>query len=1144
MNEIRHQEEAASSGNLTQASEEVKPQPARRRKPVHAHAMVVALELVAGLLVGLAILAGAAVWRLSSGPVSLKFMTPLLEQAVNDEVEDYRIKIGETILTWAGWERAVDILTTDVQIFGDSTTPIVVLPEASVALSLRALLDGTIAATSVDVMAPAVVLSRDAAGTFSFGFSAAGPDADGAERPNSSLIEFFNLLDPATRTGELGFLQRLSVLGARVAINDQMTNTRLVARNTDLVLISDQIGTRGTLSSELELPDGETRISGGVNYVAGDDAFSITVRFADLGPELVARAVPELEMVARFKEPLSGAIGGRIGLDGTAESATFDLRAVPGRVAGSIQVGRDDQSVIAQLSFDRLDLPRLAEAIPEMADLRGIGVPVNGSATLVGSVDGTLKNLEFAINGGAGTLALPMLYQEPIAVQRVAATGTVTGQFQTVRLESAEIDLEDSKVGLSGVATRTGETMAVSFDGRIADLPWERVDRYWLPHLGPDARAWVLQNVNGGNIATAEARGTAQMQLGETESYRIVELEGQIALDGTSVRVLDTLPAVEQVDAVGTFGRDWLEIEVLRGQIDDIAVTSGTVRLTELDKDGKGEATVNVQGDLRKTLQLLDKEPFGFISQIGLSPDQFSGKVVASAGLGFPLRADLDPTEIKASVRARTSDVILSGALFDFDLTDGVLDVVADDESLGIAGIVRLVNQPVTVSLRQTFSQTGANPVEITASARADAAGLAALGLPTNDLFDGTVDIDASIKRQETGEFTIDLQSDLNGSSFSIAALDWEKAPDTPGTAEIRIKLDADGTPHFNTFRLQSGDLFAEGGADVDWQAQSLKRVDIEVLRYRDNDIQGSITTADSGAYEFSVVGSRLDVSRLIDAEPTNKVSVPISLTGQIDVLTAGPDRRLDNVTLTLRYDGQDIQAFILDSIVEGGGSLEIRYQPDSFGYALTVKAQDAGRALRSFDWVDSLEGGTLLITGHRPTLDQPVEGEVLVDNFRLVEAPIMARILQLVSLGLPEMGDKGLAFNRLNGRYCYLDGLLTVKRALATGGSIRVTAEGSYDVDIDRLGFRGTVGGASGVTDVIEDIPLLGDLLGGDEGIFAATYTVKGPADDPEIEVNEGTMLIPGAARNWLTASLEDVPHACGVFDEDRSYEVADPPD
>ena len=42
--------------------------------------------------------------------------------------------------------------------------------------------------------------------------------------------------------------------------------------------------------------------------------------------------------------------------------------------------------------------------------------------------------------------------------------------------------------------------------------------------------------------------------------------------------------------------------------------------------------------------------------------------------------------------------------------------------------------------------------------------------------------------------------------------------------------------------------------------------------------------------------------------------------------------------------------------------------------------------------------------------------------------------------------------------------------------------------------------------------------LSGGSEGgIFAATYTIKGPQDDPNVAVNPLSMLTPGIIRRIL---------------------------
>ena len=52
-------------------------------------------------------------------------------------------------------------------------------------------------------------------------------------------------------------------------------------------------------------------------------------------------------------------------------------------------------------------------------------------------------------------------------------------------------------------------------------------------------------------------------------------------------------------------------------------------------------------------------------------------------------------------------------------------------------------------------------------------------------------------------------------------------------------------------------------------------------------------------------------------------------------------------------------------------------------------------------------------------------------------------------------------------------------------------------------------------------NIPLLGDLFTGGEGkgMFAATYAVEGPRDDPDVLVNPLAALAPGILRELFTS-------------------------
>ena len=58
-------------------------------------------------------------------------------------------------------------------------------------------------------------------------------------------------------------------------------------------------------------------------------------------------------------------------------------------------------------------------------------------------------------------------------------------------------------------------------------------------------------------------------------------------------------------------------------------------------------------------------------------------------------------------------------------------------------------------------------------------------------------------------------------------------------------------------------------------------------------------------------------------------------------------------------------------------------------------------------------------------------------------------------------------------------------------------------------------------INSAVGRIPLIGDLLVGDEGsgVFAATYRLRGPLDDPEVSVNPLAALAPGFLRNIFGA-------------------------
>jgi uncharacterized protein YhdP len=125
--------------------------------------------------------------------------------------------------------------------------------------------------------------------------------------------------------------------------------------------------------------------------------------------------------------------------------------------------------------------------------------------------------------------------------------------------------------------------------------------------------------------------------------------------------------------------------------------------------------------------------------------------------------------------------------------------------------------------------------------------------------------------------------------------------------------------------------------------------------------------------------------------------------------------------------------------------------------------------------------------------------------------------LLQVASLtGIFNALQRGLDFTSFDGTFRYQDGILRFDRSRAYGSSIGITTEGLLDLEEDIADLKGTVVPAYTVNRVLGQIPILGPILTGgkDEGVFAASYGVSGPLEDPIIAVNPLSALAPGFLR------------------------------
>ena len=102
-----------------------------------------------------------------------------------------------------------------------------------------------------------------------------------------------------------------------------------------------------------------------------------------------------------------------------------------------------------------------------------------------------------------------------------------------------------------------------------------------------------------------------------------------------------------------------------------------------------------------------------------------------------------------------------------------------------------------------------------------------------------------------------------------------------------------------------------------------------------------------------------------------------------------------------------------------------------------------------------------------------------------------------------PDLDADGMPFTSISGDFIVKEGIATTKKLYVDSEAIRLVGHGDYDI-ADSIVDMAVLAAPFGTIDwMISSIPLLGYVLAGEEKSFlASSFTVKGPLDDPQVNM------------------------------------------
>ncbi len=1027
--------------------------------------------------VGLAALS----WRLSQGPVDLAWLTSRLEDAANAGGGATRLSIGTVALAWEGFrrgvERPLDLRVTNVVVTDQAGGRRMSIPIAEVSVSFYELLRGRVALKSVEVDGARLNLIREVDGTLNLDIGSLAEPPDTSEPTEAAPIaDLLGELSQPIRSDRdhrntlLGQLGEVRVHDARVAVVDRELGVTWRAPQAEIDLVRHPAGgVEGTAQLTLALGDQQAHLALAATLSAGAAETHLRAKFSPITPSALARIAPSLGGLAVMDAPVDGQATFDLDRNLRFQNVRFDLHAA----AGNVHIGT-----------------------------------------------GSVPFLDAALVGSAT--------RDALAVQtlRVSLRGRAMGP--ATHLET------------HGTVQRDANKVSAAFSADVDQVAFADLPVLWPEGVANDAREWVLENITAGTARNGNVNFGIEASP-DLSNVVLTSASGTLDGDGLQVHWLRPVPPIDNGRAqLRILDPDTLEIVVATGrqQLRNQKVGASTLRLLSgsmrikgiMQAHQSGVIDANVSGSLPDVLSILREPRLGLLDRHPIDLKDPSGQASVKLAVTVPLERDVTMDDVGIHAQAHLNGVHLSSVVAGHDLDQGVFDLDANVDGMKLNGQGMLASIPATLDARMDFR--AGPPTQalqtLTVSGQADVAQLAAAGFDASSVMSGSTQLSATLTERRNGSADLAVASDLTSAELTVSALDWSKSRGVAAKATARLSLNRDRLIRLDAVQLD-GDGVALRGRGT-FSGGRLEQVQLDRLVLGRTAAQVTVRLPGTSAEPIVVTcsGSVIDLAqrlerRSIPRKPTTAEPPPgprWTVDAKFDRVLAAHGAVLSNVVMRAENDGRVFRQLRLEGQIGARGPFLLQIVPNEGGRRLVVTAADAGELLRGLDYVPTMQGGTLSVEGHyedaRP--GRPLVGTANIQDFRMQNAPALGKLLQAMTLyGLVEvLQGPGLGFTRMEAPFRLTDDALDIDDARAFSSSLGLTAKGRLDLAAQTIDMQGTIVPAYFFNSLLGDIPLVGKLFSPERGggVFAASYTVRGAVEDPQVTVNPLAALTPGFLR------------------------------
>ena len=377
-------------------------------------------------------------------------------------------------------------------------------------------------------------------------------------------------------------------------------------------------------------------------------------------------------------------------------------------------------------------------------------------------------------------------------------------------------------------------------------------------------------------------------------------------------------------------------------------------------------------------------------------------------------------------------------------------------------------------------------------------------------------------------QFSFDTKFNIKDNSFQIVPLNYEKKEDVNSIIIIIGDFKKGNLLKFKTISLEENkNKILINNLKLD---NNFKVLDIEKanINYKNkNKILNKINLRKDNS-NFIIKGDNLDLSKLIDNIMDNNdenSSIFENLNSRIDIdikkTYIDEINHLNNLSGYIILKNNKINNLILDADFPNDKNISLTVLTNDVNETTTSLITDYPKPLiKRYKFIKGFEEGNLNFKSIKK--DGESNSELVIEDFKVQEVPIFAKLLSLASLqGIADiLTGEGIRFTDLEMRFSNKKSLTNIDEMYAIGPAVSILMDG-YIESKKLVSLRGTLVPATTINRSIASIPFVGDLLIGDkvgEGVFGVSFKIKGPPEDLSTTVNPVKTLTP----RFITRTLE----------------------